>query len=1174
MSTFTDQLLALVVKLFQPLTSAFADVNALSSFLVDFGWRLDPNDSAWGASASSTLNSLFGSVTSLVTGLSSDPDQIPTDIANLISAIEQLSTTTANPSLPSPLGTAAFWSSFPQQLYPYLIFTFVRDEIPVAFGILRFIGVFKVTPQPANPNATPPTLAYKQYSIDWSQLDKAVSDPQHLAQDLYGWSATLDYDGLLGAIGDLLRILPILRFPGSATVGQASSSLLSLYYNASGLQTGQYNMLSVVPQYFINSGQPLIPGIKAALVALPIPPAGQSAATSVGPPNGLAIFPLITGKMTQSIPVADNVQITLNGDFTEIPVIAEIRPGTTEAVTINTSIGAKPTLDAEARIDAKSSAGWVLFGSSDSSYFSLQQAHLKLGANGPISDITYKIEGGVDQAQLVISFGDGDSFIQTIFGSQQQQIAFSSILSWSNKTGFGFSGNTNLQLNVPLHVSLLGLINIDTLTVGLNPGGPSIPLAISGDVSIGPLQATVDKIGFQIDFAQAPDHKGTFGDVDVQLSFKPPNGLGIDLDLGPVSGGGYISYDQTKKEYAGILDAEFGMPMEGVELKLIAILDTVLPDGSNGYSFLLIVTVDFPPIQLGFGFTLNGVGGLAGINRSMVLDSLQTAVHNGTADDILFPADPIANAVQIISTLSAVFPPATGRYTFGPMLELGWGTPLVLDVQLGLIIEIPDPIRLAILGLINVGVPTLEEPELLLIEIHIDVVGTIDFDKKQLKILATIYDSRVVEFSLAGDMYLELDWGDAPQFVASLGGFNPHFQPPAGVPSLQRLSISLGASDVGIDLTAYLAVTSNTFQVGADLQASAQGGGFSIKGYLGFDALFIFHPFSFIVEMYGGVNVMHDSSVLFQVSLDLKLSGPSPWNAQGTASFQVLFASISIGVNFTIGDPAQNDPLPQVAVMPQLTSAVNDIRNWSAQLGADLKRSVSLANVPQNGQVVVHPMGSLQVDERIVPLDYPITKFGNDAPSDGSTFSIATAQLNGQNLDSSQVTTIQDYFARGQFVNMSDGDKLAAKSFELFDSGVQIGAADVAIPSSSAPMVESFTTYYVDDLELASTRTDANLYQRPMDLTLALLGQSPSAAAPVRSKGDVKYLHPGTKSPVVVSDALYVVANNSDLSINSQASPATGVTQAQAIVNLRSYVAQNPSAVGTVEVIALYEAAA
>ena len=55
-----------------------------------------------------------------------------------------------------------------------------------------------------------------------------------------------------------------------------------------------------------------------------------------------------------------------------------------------------------------------------------------------------------------------------------------------------------------------------------------------------------------------------------------------------------------------------------IQVKAIAVITTRLPDGSSGFSMLIIITAQFDVgIQLGLGFTLNGIGGLIGINRAM-----------------------------------------------------------------------------------------------------------------------------------------------------------------------------------------------------------------------------------------------------------------------------------------------------------------------------------------------------------------------------------------------------------------------------------------------------------------------------------------------------------------------------------------------------------------------------
>ena len=76
-----------------------------------------------------------------------------------------------------------------------------------------------------------------------------------------------------------------------------------------------------------------------------------------------------------------------------------------------------------------------------------------------------------------------------------------------------------------------------------------------------------------------------------------------------------------------------------------------MPDGSKGFSLMVVIAVEFTPIQLGYGFTLNGVGGVVGINRGMNVEYLRTGLKDGTLDSIRFPPDVAANAPKILGDL-------------------------------------------------------------------------------------------------------------------------------------------------------------------------------------------------------------------------------------------------------------------------------------------------------------------------------------------------------------------------------------------------------------------------------------------------------------------------------------------------------------------------------------------
>jgi hypothetical protein len=75
-----------------------------------------------------------------------------------------------------------------------------------------------------------------------------------------------------------------------------------------------------------------------------------------------------------------------------------------------------------------------------------------------------------------------------------------------------------------------------------------------------------------------------------------------------------------------------------------------MPDGSKGFALLILVTAEFTPIQLGYGFVLIGVGGLLGLNRSLDTEALRLGVRTGGVNSVLFPPDVIGNIVQSSAT--------------------------------------------------------------------------------------------------------------------------------------------------------------------------------------------------------------------------------------------------------------------------------------------------------------------------------------------------------------------------------------------------------------------------------------------------------------------------------------------------------------------------------------------
>ncbi|HKQ53443.1 MAG TPA: DUF6603 domain-containing protein [Pyrinomonadaceae bacterium] len=675
----------------------------------------------------------------------------------------------------------------------------------------------------------------------------------------------------------------------------------------------------------------------------------------------------------------------------------------------------------------------------------------KLGLSASRQDYEVMAEAG--SAALIVAAGDGDGFLQQVLPRDGLRTAFELAFGWSNLRGFYFRGSAGLEATLPVQASLLGLLSVDSVYLAVQPKGADVQVvtAATASVKLGPVTAVIERTGLQATFSFPPGG-GNLGPAEMSLTFQPPKGAGLSIEAGAVVGGGYLFFDAQKEQYAGILQLELA---QTVAIKAVGLLTTRMPDGTRGFSLLIILTAEgFAPIQLGFGFTLTGIGGLLGVNRTAAVDVLRNGIKTGTLGSILFPADPVRNAQRIVSDVGTVFPPAPGRCVFGPMAIIEWGTPSLLKLELGVVLEVPEPVRLLILGRLKA---TLPDEKNALVQICMDALGVLDFAAGQLSLDATLYDSRLLNFVLTGDMALRLSWGRDPSFLLAIGGWNPRFTAPADFPRPARMALVLsGGDDARLRLESYLAVTSNTLQFGARVDFYFAVQPFSVEGLLGFDALIHFNPFSFITDLSASVALRMKGTVLTCVQLNMTLAGPSPWHVWGTAQFSILSVKQSITFDAQFGPDLRPAPPAPVDVKALLGSALNDARNWSSELPAGERPLVTLrAQAPAANMLRVHPLSEVAVRERVVPLDRAITKFGNAPVTGEKTFQLkAVRSDNGQEIP---VNHVNDSFALAQFVELSDDQKLAAPAFTNEHAGIRFAAGGFAF--GHEPALDAAITY-------------------------------------------------------------------------------------------------------------------
>ena len=320
-------------------------------------------------------------------------------------------------------------------------------------------------------------------------------------------------------------------------------------------------------------------------------------------------------------------------------------------------------------------------------------AGLRWNATAGRAEGTFTIAAEMKGGKLVVSLAGADGFLGTILSGFGLETQFDVGLGYSSKEGVFFQGSATLDIQLPLHVQL-GPVEISalTLTVGIENNTFPIGLRTNIKAMLGPLEAVVEQIGVMVNVSLPNNRKGNAGPVDFALAFAPPRGVGLSLDVGVIRGGGYLFLDPARGEYAGALELSL---FEVVTIKAIGIITTKMPDGSNGFSLLIIMSVEFGAgIQLGFGFTLLAIGGLVGLNRTMKLQALADGIRSGAIESVMFLKDIIANAPKIISDLRVFFRP-TRHVPDRPDGEVGWGTLTLVSLSLGIIIEIPAISRLS-----------------------------------------------------------------------------------------------------------------------------------------------------------------------------------------------------------------------------------------------------------------------------------------------------------------------------------------------------------------------------------------------------------------------------------------------------------------------------------------------
>jgi len=689
-------------------------------------------------------------------------------------------------------------------------------------------------------------------------------------------------------------------------------------------------------------------------------------------------------------------------------------------------------LDISLKVKPGLAQKWVV-GSPQGTRLELSHPSFSVGLDAKDANIEAVAKVDWKENTIFLQPQPGNGFLKKVMPEKGVIIPFDLAIAWSNKKGFHFAGRAGLEIVKDFTGNEDAKFQIQRIKIKLSVDENALAVSsrVDAKLDLGRFLAVVTGVGVGLDWKYPTS--STSGKLD--FKFLSPTGVGLSINSDGMSGGGKLTREENR--YTGVLQLSF---RGKVNFSAIGILDTKLPGTQGGYSLLLLISVDnFAPIALGFGFSLTGIGGLIALHRRMDTEVLQSGIYDETLDSLLFPPNPVKDESTIINVLDRAFPVAVDNFVFGPTAKIIWGTgKALLQIKLGLFIHITDKkgVVVALPGVITTLLPD-EKSEIL--SIRANFLAVIRFTEGNAALDATLFDSRIGKFTLSGDMVLRISWKEQPNFLISVGGFNPRFTPPASLPSLRRLQISiLDEDDAKVSMQCYFAVTSNSIQTGARMDAYFKAGDFQVVGWLGFDVLFQFNPFKFFIDFKATFAVKSGDKDLLAVTLVMNLEGPDPWRLYGYASFEILGVEISLQVDKTFGDTGKAvATLEDVKILELLKVEFGKTDNWQVLQSADKNNYIRLRPPATEGSggKLLAPDGGVRIRQSAVPLKTVIQWIGNARPTYQKEWRISKVNIGTTNL--LLTNDVLEYFPPAQFLDLTDDQKLSRPAFEQFPCGVE-----------------------------------------------------------------------------------------------------------------------------------------
>ncbi|MEN6316583.1 MAG: DUF6603 domain-containing protein [Clostridiaceae bacterium] len=930
-----------------------------------------------------------------------------------------------------------FDETFPRRLLDYLILAHLKRSYPKIYSVLLVLGFARSIDQEEAVNE------YKSKCVlqvlNWEAVPVLFKDPLSIPASAYDFGENFNAERFMAYLELFIRSfgIPGGLYPLDDTV---CAKLTGTVQNAPGTQEDGPKEMRI-PVF--TSGD-WTQGDFSAL-NLCIAPIKNTAGTQTLSYKGFGAY--FNGSLAESIELAESLKLGIAADMQK-PILVKVLPGQV-AVEMLTDDGSCFSGRLAAKLTYRRAEPTVLIGFADALSIGFDGLALSTAVEKSPTGADYLVEADVIGLFAQIQAGEGDSFLQKILPSDPIRVSFDIGFGYSKAKKFYIKFGSDGQggeLNYTWHLNKeLGPVLIRDIIFSLKSEDKKIKAsaAVCARAELGPVTFLVEKVGLAIIVDM--DKPGILGKADMYVDFKLPEAVGINIEASAVTGGGYLAINDTG--YEGILSISVSGKFS---VTAIGILTTKPPDGGDYFSLKIIGNVLFPPVQLGYGFFLSGVGIAAAINSAMNVTALQNSVRDGSITSIMFPPDPIKNAPRIINDIKTLLPACEGSHVFGVMVKIGWGGAVaILDGELGIFIQVGKSFKLAIAGIIRAVLP---KPESAVVSLQLAVIGILDLETETISIDASLFSSKILTWPISGDMALRLCYGDNAYFAMSVGGFFPGYRAPGGFPELRRLAICFGEDNPKIMLGSYFAITDNSVQFGAGVEFLFQKdfggiiGNIKLEGTGGFDALILFRPkFYFECALYFRLNLSRNDVKLFFLSLDAHFSGPNVFHLYGSCTVDIAgIFSKEFDFDEYFGDEIPEPQSPRISALGLLQEEIRSSANW-IPMGPTETETLVTFRYGEDVKQYVNIEGGIRFSQGLLPLEREIEKLGESEISEGTAYFSIEPIVPGALTQT--IAPQEGNFAPGMYKYLSDAEKLSGPAFIKMPSGFSVSADGIRTSS-------------------------------------------------------------------------------------------------------------------------------